>query len=538
MLEAASNAGMSRAERTGRARVQELLARCIARERRADDDWAYEDRGFLYRQIADGTLAKTRVGDDWILFWCTETALRPLVRGKTRIVESYADEVIFFGLPGGPDDGSGPRNWELHEGALVATTIGGTFRLLQQDNGRGTLLFVRDDRAPIFLGTGDIETLQRTADERLLQHDGDPLRVWLFGQRLEFHGLGVFGVVAQAAFVGDSWLALVQVEDDRFDLYIMSRRAVGDRVGSYTAADLYAGNLGALGRQPPPRTGKFAPPTDETDMRPHQPPHFNRTPATQSPQTEKRVTLPSRDDLRRIARCLSPDKFPRGNGASALAAVYEAFRVLNAKGFENQLLSTQDIYDLCVERAKVCIPGCMKTFTRALEKFMQATRLGERNGRRWWVRFGDLRRADSKLMAWIRETFDPLPDPVEETPTPTPSSSSPSATASTRSDVSPVKAEPPSSGAPVQEATTEPSMSAIPEATSSGSEAPAPSAQAARLKEAAHAPDEPAEDDDWRLVEYRDGRPTVLQSIRSHVGSSQGPSRYNGKDRSRGPPRR
>lgn len=531
MLGTASNAGMSRAELTGCARVQKLLDHCTERELSADDDWAYEDQGFLYREIADGTLAKTQVGDGWILFWCTETAMRPLVRGKARIVESYADEVIFFGLPVGPDDGSGPRSWELRDGSLVATTIGGTFRLLLLDDGRGTLLFVRDDRTPIFLGTGEVEALQRTADERRLQHDGDPLRVWVFGQRLEFHGLGAFGVVAHAAFFGDSWLALVQVEDDRFDLYIMSRRGVGDRVGSYTAAELYAGNLGTLGRQLSPRTGQAAPTSDDAALRPRQSPHFNGTPATRQPQTEKRVTLPSRDDIRRIARCLSPDKFPGGDGSSALAAVYQAFRVLVTKGFENQLLFTQDIHDLCVECAKVCIPGCMRTFTRALEKFMQATRLGERDGRRWWVRFGDLRRADSKLMAWIRETFDPLPDPAEVPPAPTPSSPSPSTTASPGPDISPAKAELPNSGAPGQGITSEPSASATPEATDAGSGATAPS-EVDSAKEAA-----PGSDDvDWRLVEYRDGRPTVLQSIRSHVDSSQGPSRYMGRRRSRGPP--
>jgi hypothetical protein len=256
VLETATNTGLTSTDRASVARVRALLERCAERESVSDRDWAYEENGVSYREFAEGWLAKAKVDEDWVLYRCTQTTHEAIARGPLAEIECDTREFVLFGPPGGLDDGAGPRSWELDEGSLHATTIGGMFRLMLQPNGRGTLLYIRNDFDTDVLGDDDVETLKRTADDLRRRHRGDPLRVRVAGERVEIHGVGRLGVVGQVELLRGTRLVLVLGDDDdQFDLYFVHRAGTCEHLAATrapTSAAATSDRSSARGRCRPP----------------------------------------------------------------------------------------------------------------------------------------------------------------------------------------------------------------------------------------------------------------------------------------------
>jgi hypothetical protein len=433
-------AELSEPDRVGRACVQELLARCAARERASDSDWTTEANGVSIRKFPEGMLAKKKIDDvrdEWILWWCTSKVIRPLDRGPLADIECDTREVILFGPPGGPDDGSGPRVWCPDEGSLFATAIHGSFRLMVRPDDRGTLIFARDDFSTLYLGDDSIDELKRTADRRLREHRGDPIRGWIGGRRFDFHGVGVGGVVGQVELMRDTWLVLVRAGDDRYDLYMVVGGRILDRVGSYTESALIGGDLGQLFDRHDVEAGEANGPVHPGGGRRPQrtPPHHTGAPPPRA--TRAKPTRPatlSADQLGRIDTAFSPTGPFDGNGASEMGVLFAGLRVLITCNLPDMRIKTETFRELMREQGKQQLGECKKTFIRAAERVLEAAKFGKRDGHWWDLPFASLRHL-GPVLDRICEHFEPTITP-------------PAATEPTTSTPAPPAASPASSTAP------------------------------------------------------------------------------------------
>lgn len=532
--------------------VRGLLARCDARETASDRDWKPGPGHTKLRDIPEGKLVLTASelaeGGDWALaYWRPEGDLIPLGQGTLTESDCYAREVVLFGLPGGIRVDVA-RAWRVDEGSLrkeTATPAPGAHRIMVQPGGLGTLVFVRHDHRVVYLGEEGIDELKATADERLLDPRRRPLRVWFAGQFLELHGLGFLGGVGQVEVGRGNRLMLVQVGRDRFELHFTTRTGECEVVGEYRGADLERGDLGPLRVAGPAKQGAMR--TDDGDARPRRPPPHGharaRSVAATGPAPRRtEPPRPSSDDHRRLANGLSPGQVPNtGIGVSDMPGLYAAFRVLVTLGLENMLLWAHELRDLIKTKAQVQFRGTDRTFIRALARFVERTGLGRRDGRRFWLFFGDLRRGDSEVWATIRERFLPIeeePPPADTTPAsrvavPAP----PTATTPPTSD-SAAPAPPTATAAP----------DTPPEEAAAGFVGDQGHARAASTSPDGFATMDVREDglefgpDDSTAAppppsNHRDGRRRYWTPTRDRGWYDNGPSQFQGKKKSRGPPR-
>jgi len=431
VLETATNTGVTRTERASVARVRALLERCAKRESVSDSDWAYEENGFSYREFADGWLAKAKADEAWVLYRCTQTGYDPIARGPLVEIECDTREVVLFGPPCGLDDGAGSRSWaarlrpwELKEGSLQATTIGGMFRLMLEPDGRGTLLYIRKNLGTDVLGTDDVETLKRTADDLRQQHRGKSLRVWVAGEMVELHGVGVLGVVGQIEFLRGTQLLLVRGDDDdEYDLYHVLHDGTCVLLSSYSGADLHSGDLGSILVPRPVQSAESFrtspdPPASDGPAPPRSggraPPHLGRTPplrATNKSSTRTTQPVLTDDDARRLETALTPDKEKwTGDGVTTLPYFFAAFDILiRQRKLKNMCLWCPGIQTLMAKEANVTVPGEPRTFARGFALFVGMTGLGTKRGRKWEIPFADFGRSGSAGMTKIREMHEPAP---------------------------------------------------------------------------------------------------------------------------------
>ena len=151
----------------------------------------------------EGRLVRVHSEGTWILFMCWPGHdARVLTRGKRGHVERYAQEVLCYGLPGGPAYQGEALVWKQvgDDATLHGVTVGGEFRLMPLHDGRHLLLFARNDYTVLVLAIGERAALQRDAEDHLLDFRGDGLRARLGDGKVDLHGLGVGSVVAYLSF--------------------------------------------------------------------------------------------------------------------------------------------------------------------------------------------------------------------------------------------------------------------------------------------------------------------------------------------------
>ncbi len=483
-------AGAWESEGVGPALIRNLLMHCDARQTVSDRDWSPGPDTAQVRDIPEGTLVLAKNGK-WGLGFLTGNLLHPLAQGTLGEIEEATQEVVLFGLPGGVCNGAAPGAWSFDDGSLrrVSTlpTMRGTYRIMIRPGGRGTLVFVRVDYHVVYLGAGELDDLKATADERLAGRHDEILRVRCAGQTHELNGIGRRGIVGQALLVcGGVRLMLAQVENDKFELHYATHAGACQLVGEYRGADLERGDLGEIHLSGPAQRGVRR--TDDEGVTPRRrcSPHQSRAPyrtAVQVPSPRPALPpLPSPEDYDRLTTCLA--QVPtHGDGVSEMVNLYVAFRELvTMDDLEDLLLWSSEWQALIEAKTAVRFGHGTRTFTRALARFLMITGLGEQDGRRFRVFFGDLRRrGDSEVWATIRERFLPKskPNPVNATPPPAATATeaaAPSSTPPILAEAAAPSSMPPTvtaAGAPLSTPPTE--TQEMPVATPAAFRAPAPS---------------------------------------------------------------
>ena len=297
-------ADMAALERLSGRVLGHYAARCADRaelhdlECDADREWTPQPNDVYYSEIREGTLCKARHASDrtkWMLsiHYCDAYGIRTLTEGSRDHVERWALEAAAYGPPGGPEYHGQPRAWLRTSGddTLHAVTIGGEFRAMPLLGGGHLLLFARNYGGLCVLGGGDLEQLQRTADERLRNFRGDALHVRIGDQRVLLDTVAATTILGHLELYRGTKLVLGHLGGDYFGL----QRVSGDDrecLGIYTMAQLRQGDLGqvlrwALGRQEHNTNDGFQPATEQPP-----PPRPASQPTTEQPPPPQRPNSP------------------------------------------------------------------------------------------------------------------------------------------------------------------------------------------------------------------------------------------------------
>jgi hypothetical protein len=440
MVEAAAKvAELEELEQLGRTLLRGLDERLAAhaevhRRGRRGPPWTcstQHEETFL-ADVRGGKICKTSAGTAWslLVYWHDGDSMRVLARGKRRDVDRYAEEVLHYGAPGGPEYLGGDLAWSSwdEEPTLQAATIGGQLRLAPMNEGPHLLMVARNDHRVDVLALGERDQLQSTAEELLDERRGDSLHLWVGNERVYLQALGFASIVGYVELQRGARLVLGHLEADCFGLFHEAGKAVTCR-GIYTLADLRRGDLGpvlvwstspdwgSVSAAQAEITAPLAPsPSSSESIEPSSAPRPPSpiSPASPPPKSLDTDAVPTRPVSRRMVKLSDEDVAlvqahlcckgePSGEGCTVKPDVLEGLRGLVALGVGNLLLYAGDFKTLFAERVKVFIHCDAKTITRALRSIARDTDLVVRVGRRWLFRGGDLQQEDSKLLRAIRE---------------------------------------------------------------------------------------------------------------------------------------
>lgn len=418
------------------------VARCAARAEvpagacAADREWNLGEDGVYCRAIADGTLAKIRYASAWVLFleWNDGYGQRLLTRGTREQVERHALDVAMHGPVGGPelvDQGTGWRRVG-DDDTLRALAPGGELRLMPLFGGQHLLLFSGNESGLSVLGLGEAAELQRTAGELLTHFRGRALQMGMGGTRVPVRAIGAAAVLGCVEMFDGARLLLGHLEGEHFGLFYV-RGSRGECVRLYDLDSLLRGDLGQViewmhrDRGPGEGQGRVDGGV-ERGMRAHAEPKEDAAP------TSADVVGPSVVEIERIERHLTPEGRPTGTsedvgvgltvaevewmdrhlapdvsvagpGATVVPRLLAGIRGLVRLKLGNLLLRGCDLLALMKTRAGVEVHCCSKTLRRALAWIAARTPLVRAVGRRWLIRFGDLRSGDSELRGWVAEVM-------------------------------------------------------------------------------------------------------------------------------------
>jgi hypothetical protein len=392
------------------------------------------------------------------MYWHDGDSMRVLARGKRRDVDRYAEEVLHYGPPGGPEYTGGDLAWSswADEPTLQAATIGGQFRLAPMTDGPYLLMVARNDHRVDVLALGDLDRLQSTAEELLDERRGDSLHLWVGDERVYLQALGFASIVGYVELQRGARLVVGHLEADCFGLFHEAGKAVTCR-GIYTLADLRRGDLGRMlvwstspdcgiasaspsevevtaplasapsedtrsssSSSPPPSSPPSSPPPPSSPegAKPSSSSSSSSPPPPSSPEGAKPSSAPpnrprrtvtrrmvslSSEDVEMVQAHLRCKVEPSGEGCTVKPDVFKGLRGLVALGVGDLLLYAGDYKELFAERVKVFIHCDAKTITRAFRSIARDTDLVVRVGRRWLFRGGDLQLEDSELLRAIRE---------------------------------------------------------------------------------------------------------------------------------------
>lgn len=396
----------------------------------------------FFADVRGGHICKASAGTAWslVVYWHDGDSTRVLARGKRRDVDRYAEEVLHYGPPGGPEYTGGDLAWSSwdEEPTLHAATIGGQFRLAPLTDGPHLLMVARNDHRVDVLGLGDSKRLQSTAEEQLHDRRGDSLHLWLGDERVYLQALGFASIVGYVELQRGARLVLGHLEADCFGLFYEAGKVVTCR-GIYTLADLRRGDLGRvlvwstssdcgvvpasssqvevaapLASSPSESAKPSSSPPPSTPPSPSSPPSEGAKASSAPPENLDTDALPRRPASRRMVS-LSPEDVtlvkahlrckgePSGEGCTVKPRVLEGLGGLVALGLGDLLLYARDFQKLFAEQLGLAIHCDAKTITRALRSIEPDTDLVVRVGRRWLFRGGDLQLEDAELLRAIRE---------------------------------------------------------------------------------------------------------------------------------------
>jgi hypothetical protein len=454
MVEAAAKvAEIEELEQLGRTLLRGLDDRLAAhaevhRRGRRGPPWtcSAQHEETFFAEVRGGELCKASAGTAWslLMYWHDGDSTRVLARGKRRDVDRYAEEVLHYGPPGGPEYTGGDLAWSswAEEPTLQAATIGGQLRLAPMTDGPHLLMVARNDHRVDVLALGDREGLQATAEEHLHEWRGDSLHLWVGDERVYLQALGFASIVGYVELQRGARLVLGHLEADCFGLFHEAGKAVTCR-GIYTLADLRRGELGRmlvwstspdcgvasaspsqvevtapLASSPSEDTGSSSSSSPPEGAQPSSSSSSSWPPPPSSPEGAKPSSAPpnrprrtvtrrmvslSSEDVEMVQAHLRCKVEPSGEGCTVKPDVFKGLRGLVALGVGDLLLYAGDYKKLFAERVEVFIHCDAKTITRAFRSIARDTDLVVRVGRRWLFRGGDLQLEGSELLRAIRE---------------------------------------------------------------------------------------------------------------------------------------
>lgn len=400
----------ARLERLSDRLIRGYVARCAARAEvpaeacAADREWSLVEDGVYCRAIADGTLAKVRHGSAWVLFleWNGGYGQRLLTRGSREHVKRHALDVAVHGPVGGPEFGDQGSDWRRigNDDTLRALAPGGEFRLMPLFGGQHLLLFAGNESGLSVLGLGEAAALQRTAGERLAHSPGRTLQLGVGDVRVPLRAIGAASVLGCLEAFDGARLLLGHLEGEQFGLFSV-RGDSGECVGLYDLASLIRGDLGQViawmrGERGPATGEGRGGGEDEPWLRARE--GSMHDPLATHEECGAGLSVA---EAELIDRHLTPNAPVAGPGATVVPRLLAGIRGLVRLGLADQLLRGCDLLALIKARVGVELYCCSKTLGRALAWIARRTQLVRAVGKRWLIRFGELRVGDSDLRRWI-----------------------------------------------------------------------------------------------------------------------------------------
>jgi hypothetical protein len=114
----------------------------------------------------------------------------------------------------------------------------------------------------------------------------------------------------------------------------------------------------------------------------------------------------SEHELRCMTIHLTPPPVLTGVGATMIRELSEAFVRMVESGLDDQLLRLSQLKALITEKTGVILHCSNRTITRALYAIAKRTPLIVLDGRRWRLRFGELRDENSELLRLVMSSLD------------------------------------------------------------------------------------------------------------------------------------
>ena len=412
--------------------LHSLHDRCMRREAvRADEtaddhEWTRTDNGVYVLPVREGFLLRYPQGAKWCLTmrWCGDYGERVLCCGTLADIERLAREIQRYGPPGGPVYLGGPLRWRRFDDATwhVATSDGELRLMPSKGNDQHLLLHVRNDRAGAFavVGVGDPEELQ----DDIEANSGELgyVRISIAGRPRYLRCIGA-----------DRALGILENGDDRFvlgywggDLFqlVCQTGAEVRFVRAYTLEQVQRGDLGPVMAW----AHEDAPPKPSAPVQEHEPAEMPHRTSGVSQPVGLAVEV-SNDTSRRklqglerqhVLAHLTPEAPPTGPASTIIPLVYAALRMLVQRGYGDRLLWAHEVQDLLNECPDIRIHCCTKILNLALRAVAMHTPILERRGRRWLLRFGELRKPDSAILQSIVRTTALLDDVETATVDPPP----------------------------------------------------------------------------------------------------------------------
>lgn len=386
--------------------IRGYVARCAARTElpagapATEGEWNRGEDGVYCRAIPDGTLAKVRHGSTWVLFleWNDGYGRRVLTQGTRDEVERHALDVARHGPVGGPDLGDQGTDWRRIGGddTLRAVAPGGEFRLMPLFGGQHLLLFAGNESGLSVLGLGEAAELQRSAGERLAHFAGGTLQLGIGEMRVRLRAIGFGSVLGCVEMFNGARLLLGHLEGEQFGLFYV-RECSGECVGLYDLASLMRGDLGQVIRWMREERRQVM---SESEVGGEREPGPRVPEVSPSTREDLRVAR-SAAELALIERHLTPGVAVVGPGATVVPQLLDGIRGLVRLGVANQLLRGGELRALMEARCGLELYCCAKTLGQGLAWIAARTQLVQRVGKRWLIRFEDLRRRDSDLWRGI-----------------------------------------------------------------------------------------------------------------------------------------
>lgn len=405
-------------------RASQLLrgyaSRCAARAEVRDPagEWSLLKDGVYCAEIPEGILAKARDGELWalLLVWHGGYGSRVLAQGSHEQVQRCAQDVILHGPQGGPEFAGQGSGWHRigNDDTLHAVTVDGEFRLMPLVTGEQLLMFADNNRGLCVLGVGESLALQRTAHERLVRAPGAPLHVRIGDRRVLLRDVVAVGVLGHVDVFSGVRLVLGHLTGEQFGLLLTDDVGASERIGLFSLDELRRGDLGQVLTWNHRARGALHQQVAEPAPAPRSPPVSvpdpPSAPDARTPRPELRTL--SAADLAIIDDHLTPGKAATGAGATMVPQLFEGLKALVRRGLANQLLYGCQLRQLLMDHCPVELHCSTKTLSRALRAVAEQMRVVSPAprvtlltpvGKRWLLRLGDLRLAESELLRGITE---------------------------------------------------------------------------------------------------------------------------------------